>query len=187
MSETGKPGRYQRTTNGLVGSMIVVVLVVIAFVVVRSFVGRDLEVQPEPVDYLEAVRAAQAAGDVVVYPPALPAGWIATNARSGAVSATGGEDSPWFLALLTDEGRFIGVRQEDDSVEDLLEEHVDSDTDELGPVSVDGLVEEWQAYSDDGGDRAYAAELGEDTLLVYGSASERDLQTVLGLLAVDAL
>lgn len=182
MSETGRPGRYQRTTNGLIASMIVSVLFVIAFVVFRSVFRNDLEVEPEPVDYLDAVGAVQTTGRDLAYPPELPAGWIATNVE---VSAAGQEPS-FFLAVLTDDGRFIGLRQEDDSLEDLLEEHVDESTDEQEPLEVDGSVAPtWEAYADEGGDTAYAAELGEETVLVYGSASEADLRTFVELLTTD--
>lgn len=183
VSQTGTPGRYQRTTNGLVASMIVVVLFVVGFVVVRGLVSRDLEVEPEAVDYLEAVEAAQSAGHEVAYPPALPAGWIATNVDLSPV----GREQRWFLAILTDEGRFVGLRQEDESVEDLLEEHVDGDTTETEPLEAGGLVESWEGYADDGGDRAYTAELGAETLLVYGSAPVEDLRTLMGLLVTDPL
>jgi len=182
VSQSGTPGRYQRTTNGLVGSMIVAVAVVIGVVVFRSLFRNELEVEPEPVAYLEAVTAVQSTGREVAYPPALPAGWIATN-----VEASQAEQTPrFFLAVLTDDGRFIGLRQEDDSAEDLLEEHVDADTDEQGAAEVPSAVARtWEVYTDEGGDRAYVADLGEETLLVYGSAPEGDLELFLGLLDTD--
>src|SRR5690349_20209024 len=65
---TGSPSRYTRSFGGLVGSMIVLVLLVGAFVLVRSQVRVDPEVHPDPVDYLGTVRLAQAAGLDVVYP-----------------------------------------------------------------------------------------------------------------------
>jgi hypothetical protein len=183
VSQTGAPGRYQRSTNGLVASVVVVVVLVVGFVVVRSLFSRDVEVEPEPVAYLEAVGAAQAAGFEVAYPPALPSGWVATSVEL----APAGQEPAFGLGVLTDEGRFIGLRQEDDSVEDLLAELVDEDTSEVAPVSVGGLVETWAGYADEGGDTAYAAELGEDTLLVYGSAPDEDLRTMLSLLVTDPL
>lgn len=179
MSETGTPGRYQRTTNGLIASMIVAVIFVLGVVAFRSLWRKDLEVQPEPVDYLGVVAAVQSADREVAYPPALPAGWIATNVQASQV----GQTPRFFLAVLTDDGRFIGLRQEDDSVEDLLDEHVDASTDDEGTVEVDSAVaRRWDVFTDDGGDRAYAAELGEENVLVYGSAPAEDLETFIGLL-----
>ena len=40
----------------------------------------------------------------------------------------------------------------------------------------------WQTWSDDGGDHGYSTELGDDALLVYGSAPVADIETYLGLL-----
>ncbi|MDN4160168.1 DUF4245 family protein [Nocardioides abyssi] len=182
MSETGTPGRYQRTTNGLIGSMIVAVVVVIGVVVFRSVFRNDLEVEPEPIDYLDLVAAVQTTDREVAYPPALPAGWIATNVEASQA----GQPPRFFLAVLTDDGRFIGLRQEGDSVEDLLEEHVDGSTDEKGTAEVDSEVSgSWDVYTDDGGDRAYAAQVGEENLLVYGSAPAEDLELFLGLLSTE--
>jgi len=182
VSQTGTPGRYQRTTNGLIGSIIVVVLFVIGVVVFRSVFRSDLEVEPEPVDYLETVAAVQSADRRPAYPPALPAGWITTNVEASAV----GEEPSFYLAVLTDDGRFIGLRQADESVEDLLEEHVDSDTDDHGRAELESAVARtWEEFTDDGGDRAYAAEVGGENLLVYGSAPEEDLRAFVGLLVTE--
>ena len=117
VSETGKPGRYTRSTNGLVAALVVTVLAVLAFVVWRAAFRQELEVRPEPYDYLAAVEGAQAAGVDVVYPGDLPEGWMATR-----VLLRQGERPEWGISLLTDEERFVGVRQREDSVEDLVEE-----------------------------------------------------------------
>ena len=172
------PGRYQRSTNGLVAAMVVTVLFVVGFIVLRGLVSNDLEVGPEPIDYLERIEQAQDAGVDVVYPPALPAGWIATG-----VTLEPGDPPAFGLNLLTEDSRFVGVRQSSASVEDLLDEYVDSNTDEAGTYEATGSVTPtWDRYTDDGGDTGYAAEVGETTVLVYGSASASELETV-----VDAL
>ncbi|UUZ60243.1 hypothetical protein [Nocardioides sp. B-3] len=41
---------------------------------------------------------------------------------------------------------------------------------------------EWQTWTDEGGDTGYSIEYGDETLLVYGSASPADLQELIGLL-----
>ena len=48
---TEKPGRYQRSANGMVGAMVVLVLLVGGFVAVQAL-GRDQDVDPvKTVDY----------------------------------------------------------------------------------------------------------------------------------------
>ena len=155
MSKTDGGGRYQRSTNGLLVAMVVTVGVV-AFVVLRTLLSADLEVELEEVDYLEKVAQAQGAGLEPVYPPGLPDGWRATGAE-----VTPGQPPGFGLSLLTDDDEFVGVRQEDDEVDDLLEEYVVERTDEGEPFEVTGSVAPtWDTYRDDGGDLAYAAEVG---------------------------
>ena len=40
-------------------------------------------------------------------------------------------------------------------------------------------------FEDEGGDLAYAAELGDDVVMVYGSAGEEDLRVVLERLTTE--
>ena len=171
-------GRYQRSANGLIAAMVVTVLFVAGFLALRGLVSSDLEVGPESVDYLERVEQAQDAGVDVVYPPALPTGWIATR-----VTLEPGDPPSFTLNLLTDDARFVGIRQSSASLEDLLDEYVDTDVDEAGAYDAVGSVAPtWQRYTDEGGDTGYAAELAGATVLVYGSAPAAELEIV-----VDAL
>jgi hypothetical protein len=181
VSEQGRAGRYARTTNGLIASLVVTVVAVGAFVALRAFGSDDLEVRPEPVDYLSVVEAAQDAGVDVVYPPALPPGWEATSvdyAPAGPLD--------WGIGTLTDDGKFAGVRQADDSVDDLLEQWVDADAAEGDPIEVPGAVaRDWRSWSDSGGDHAFSAELGGTTVLVFGSAPVDDLRDLLERLTLE--
>lgn len=174
MSEQG--GRYQRSFGGLAGALIVTLLAIGAFVALRA-VNRDLpDGTPDPVDYVEQVGYLQEAGVDVVYPSSLPDGWYATVARVG-------EQPPraWEIGMHTDSGHFVGIAQAADDVDDMLATYVDEEhVDDAPSISVEGSVApQWQGYTDDGGDRAYAAEVGGQTVLVYGSASEADLQRVV--------
>jgi hypothetical protein len=153
-------GRYQRSFGGLVGAMVVTLVAIGGFVAFRA-VNRDLpDGSPDPIDYLEQVGYAQEADIDVVYPASLPDGWYATSVTLG---------------------------QEQDDVDDLLATYVDEDhVDDAPSVSVEGSVApEWQGFSDKGGDRAYAAEVDGETVLVYGSASEADLRQVLEQLTTE--
>lgn len=189
MSETGgggtggssSPGRYARTTNGLIGSMIITLVVIGAFVAFRALTRDNAETKPQAVDYLETVSEVQAGGVSVVYPSGLPPGWIATS-----VDVVPGDSPAFGVGILTDSGKFVGVRQEDAPVSDLLKTYVDKQPDEGDPVDVTGSVAPtWQTWSDTDGDRAFSAEVGGDVVLVYGSASTADQLELLGRLTTE--
>ena len=91
-----------------------------------------------------------------------------------------GERPVWAISLLTDGQRYIGVRQEDDQLDDLLATYVDQEVQERPDVRVaSSVAKDWQVFEDAGGDLAYAAEVGDDVVMVYGSAAEEDLRLVL--------
>ena len=81
VQQTGKPGRYNRSTGGLIGSMIVLVLVVLGIVVFRGAFRDTPEYDPEPVEYLDLVASIQQTGIMPAYPPTLPDGWFVKDAR----------------------------------------------------------------------------------------------------------
>lgn len=171
-------GRYQRSIAGGIGSMIVLVAVVLGFVVFRGAFRDNDAVEVEPVDYLAVVGPAQESGVPVVYPPSLPAGWKATS-----VDFDPGNRPAWGVGLLTDGGKFVGVRQADDDLDSLLDTYVDEDAAQGGLVTVEGaLVPQWEEWSDSGGDHAYAASIGDYEVLVFGSAPTEDLLAVVGSL-----
>ena len=178
---TQRPGRYPRTTNGLIGSLIVSLVLIGAFVALRGVFSKDLEVKPTTVDYLANVGFAQQAGFDPVYPAELPPGWTATS-----LDYTPGNRPAWGIGMLTDEGTFVGIRQENASVDDLLRTYVDEDPAEGGTLDVPGTVAPtWRTFTDSGGDQAYAAQVGDDTVLVYGSASTEDQRLLLGSLTTE--
>jgi hypothetical protein len=163
---------------GMVGAMLATLLAVGAFVGLRA-VGRDQStVEQEPVDYLSAVQNAQGAGVEVVHPRELPRGWVATS-----VDLASGDRPTWGIGVLTDEGLFVGLRQADVSVEELVETYVDEEATRDGEVRVDsGVGDFWQEWSDEGGDTGYATELEDESVLVYGSAPPDELEAFVGLL-----
>jgi hypothetical protein len=111
----------------------------------------------------------------VVYPPSLPDGWTPTS-----VAFDPGDRPAWGVGMLTDDGKFVGVRQEDDDLDNLVDFYVDEDAVEGDTITVDGaLVPEWQEWSDAGGDHAYAASIGDHEVLVYGPAPTDDLLTIV--------
>lgn len=178
MSE--QPGRYQRSLSGMVGALLVVLLVIGAYVAFRALNRDELSVGPETVDYREAVGFAQDVGRTVVYPSSVPDGWRATSVDSRTATE-------WGIGFLAPDG-FAGVRQSEASLDELLDTLVDENVEEEAPVRLDSTIATtWNAYSDSGGDLAYAAEFEEGWVLVYGSAPEADLRTLAERLTTEPL
>ncbi|HWJ66080.1 MAG TPA: DUF4245 family protein [Nocardioides sp.] len=176
---TGRSGRYQRSAAGLVVSLLVTVVAIGGLLYFMGAFRHDFEAKPQAVDHLEVVESAQQSGLTPVYPEALPEGWIATG-----VDVVPGDDPVFMVRMLTDDNRFVGVRQEDSSPGALLAAWVDEETETAEGYTVPDAVRRpvaraWEGWTDDGGDTAYVAEFGDETLIVFGSAPAEDLQAVI--------
>ncbi len=179
MSGQGRPSRYNRSFGGMTGALVVTVLVVVAFVAWRGLFNADVDDTPQAVDWQESVKLADEAGLQVVRPSELPAGWTATS-----VELKAGDDPRWGLGVLTDEGDFVGIRQQDASVDSLVELYVDEKAEAGDDATVaSDVTDTWQTWSDSGGDHGYSTEVGDEAVLVYGSAPTEDIEAFLGLLA----
>ncbi len=176
MSE--QPGRYQRSTSGMVGALLVTVLVIVAFVAFRACTRTNLDVEPDHVDYLTSVHDAQQAGDHLVYPATLPSGWYATR-----VDYIAGSKPELGLSMLTDGNRYVGMRLSPVPIPELLTQYVDPQPTAGAPVTLDrGPVRHWATWTDAGGDTALVARWHGESLLVFGSAAQADLETLAGSL-----
>lgn len=181
MSE--QPGRYQRSPSGMVGALIVTVLVILGFVVFRSCVRTDLQVKPEHVDYRAEVRFAQRNGVQLVYPATLPHGWYVTN-----VDYTPTKPPTFGLSLLTASNEYAGFQQSPVTAPVLLAQYVDPNPTAGAPVTLDsGIVRHWDTWTDAGGDTALVAQWHHETLMVFGSATQAELETLAGTLTVARL
>lgn len=170
--------RYPRTFGGLIGSMVVAVLAIVAYWVLQNATHQHPDVRPESVAYLETVGEAQQGGYTLVYPPSLPTGWKATS-----IHLTPGDSPIWGLGFLTARGDYVGVQQQESSLGDLLDTYVDkaarrgADTRIASPIA-----STWSSWSDSGGDHAFATTFKvsgrTQMLLVYGSAPVADLTAV---------
>jgi hypothetical protein len=172
-----QPGRYQRSFSGMVGALVILLVGIGAFVIFRAVTREDVEVEPESIDYLEAVGFAQDADWEVAYPPSVPQGWQATSVESNP-------GREWGIGFLTPDG-FAGIHQSEGSSSDLLETYVDEEPTEGEPVTIAG--QEWEAWSDDGGDRGYLGEVDGQQVLVYGSESAEALQSLAASLTTAPL
>jgi hypothetical protein len=167
----------------MVGALLISLIVIGAFVAFRAINRDELEVEPEAVDYLETVRALQDEGVTVVYPPSLPEGWIATS-----VDFQPGQRPAWGLGLLTDDEKFVGIRQEDTPLEDMLDTYVDENASEAATTRISSdVAQSWRQFEDAGGDHAFAAQLDDQWVLVYGSADPADLQAFVERLTTEPL
>jgi len=162
----------------MAGALIVTVIAVLAFVAWRGLFRTDVDDTPVAVDWQESVELAQQADRKVVHPTELPSGWIATS-----VELSAGDDPRWGMGVLTDEGKFVGIRQQKTSVDALVEFYVDEEAESGADAGVASeITDTWQTWSDAGGDLGYSTELGDEALLVYGSAPAEDIEAYLGLL-----
>lgn len=171
-----QPGRYQRSTSGMVGALLVTLLVILAFVAFRAFNRSNLDVKPEKVDYLAQVRYAQQAGSDVVYPARLPSGWYATQ-----VTLSPGTPSGLELSMLTGNGAYVGFVESPESLPDLLSTYVDPHATGGRSVTVAGTVAaRWQTWIDGGGDTALTTRRGQgnaqQSLLVFGTVTQAQLE-----------
>ncbi len=174
----GRPGKYQRSAGGLVAALIVTVVGVGGLLWLLGLFRSDLEVSQETVDYLSIVGEAQDSGLEPVYPESLAEDWHAT-----AYDVTVGDSPVFELRMLTDDEKFVAVHQESAPASDLVREYVDEEATAIDIYSLSGSVAEaWQGYEDEGGDTAYAAEVGDQTVLVYGAVSPDELQDLIGRL-----
>jgi hypothetical protein len=158
-----RAGRYQRSAGGMVGAMIVLLLVVVAFVALRELNREELSPAQPRVDFARDSEAAQEqASFEVLAPPALPEGWRATSVRF-----VDGPSERWHLGLLTDEEKYVGVEQSAASVDSMVETHVDEEASQGEPVQVAG--EQWSTWTDEGGDLALVRQAEGTTTLVVGA------------------
>lgn len=164
MSE--QPGRYQRSANGLVGAMILIVVLVGGYAGVHAL-GRGHDVQPvRTVDYGPVVGQARAEKKLyVLAPDPMPKGWRATS-----VSYRPGRAPSWHLGMLTDTGKYVGIEESLSSEQDVVARYVDIDAIRGPTVSLRGQT--WRVWTDGGGDYALVLATRKETVLVGGSGGQ---------------
>jgi hypothetical protein len=183
MSE--KPGRYERSSSGMVGALIVTLLVILGFVAFRALNRADVDVQPDRVDYLAQVGYAQRSGAELVYPSSLPTGWFATN-----LDLSLGSKPELRLSMLTGDGKdgeYVGFVQSPVPVPELLTTYVDAEPTAGPDVTTSGVVTQWQTWTDSGGDTALVADWHGSSLMVFGGASQAELEQLAGSLTTRSL
>ncbi len=174
------PGRYQRSSGGLLGALVVTVLAVVAFSVFRSATRENPTVPVRAVDYLAVVTAARAGADLeLLAPPRLPLGWKATSATWDPA------EEQWHLGILTDEQDYVGVEESRAAAEELVRAHVDKAATRGEDVTIGGRS--WQTWTDAGGDYGVVrpvdpGDRGAGTVLVVGTAPEAEIRDLAAAL-----
>lgn len=180
--QTGRPGRYQRSFGGLIGSMIVLVVAVFAIVLFRGAFRETPEYEAPDIDYIELVTSIQQLGLKPVYPPALPEGWSVKDA-----SFPSGSRPSVDLVFTTGDEKTAGIHQADESDRTLLGTYVGDGATEDGDTLTTPLGT-WTGWDDSAdADHAWTTEIGDDTVLVYSSGDEADLRAFVESLTTDEL
>ena len=181
VSEQGG-GRYPRTFQGLIVSMVVLVIVLVAYWALNNaFHTTPDTVGATPVDYRGSVHDVQAAHAPLkpIYPSSLPTGWTVTSADYTAPNSVGAKPA-WALGAVTAHHTFVGLRLEASPLDSLVSTYIDKNAAKDGETTIRTTFgKSWTTFSDRGGDTGYATQVGDYVLLVYGSASKADFTTFM--------
>ncbi len=151
----------------MVGSMLVLLLVVVVFVVLRDLNRVGPEAPADSVDYRQSAEFAEESGFEVSTPDRLPNGWRATSVEFAP------EPLHWHLGLLTEDAEYVGLEQAKAPVRSMVMKYVDEQTTKTADVTIDG--KRWTSWGDGQGDVALARRDGALTTLVVGPVEQEVL------------
>jgi len=182
VSEQGGGSRYPRTFHGLIVSMVILVVVLVAYWALNNaFHSTPDPVAARSVNFRSAVHDVQSAGAPLkpIYPDAVPSGWRVTSADYIPQNGLGTKPA-WGLGAVTANHTFVGLRLEASPLDSLVSTYIDKNASKDGETTIPtAFGKTWVTYSDRGGDTGYATQLGGYVLLVYGSASKADFTTFM--------
>lgn len=167
--EPRRGGHYERSALGLIGALLVTLLVVAGFMIFRGAFRDNKPVPTRAVDHQIWLERGRADGRLLmVNPSEIPRGWTVTSARYD------GQDRPvWRMGMLTPDKKFVGLVESLDSLDPLLQKHLQANPQSTGTKMLGGL--EWKSFTAAEGDAALALELTSpkgkpEIVLVYGDA-----------------
>ncbi|WP_170225225.1 DUF4245 family protein [Nocardioides albertanoniae] len=179
---------YPRTFGALIGSMIFLLVLVVPIVLVVQWRGNlEREVsganQTYKADWADAVRSAQVADLEVIYPRELPSGWYANTEPT----YQGGEEPAWTMSFVKGETSYVGLELSVRSAQAIAQKNVDTQAREGDEVSIKtDVADTWTEWSDADGDTGYSADVGEQTLMVWGP-KDGDVRDYLTRLTTEPL
>jgi hypothetical protein len=130
-------------------------------------------IDPSTTVQLAAARASYQ----VVAPAGLAEGYRPTSARTNAGDAEDGDTVTLEIGYVTPSEKYAGFVVSDDSREPALRQVLDG-AEEKGSVRVGGSA--WTRWISERGETALTREQDGVTVLVTGSASQAELETVAG-------
>jgi hypothetical protein len=137
----------------------------------------------DPVREVDPTSAERAVAEVAGYPLLVPRGlsddWRPTSVRTDAGQATAGDPVTLQIGWLTPAEEFAQYVVSDDADATALTDVLDDATDD-GTEQVAGQT--WQRLTTERGETALTRTEGTATLVVNGSASDEELETLAGSL-----
>jgi hypothetical protein len=165
------------TAVNMVRSLLPLVVIIVLVVGWQAF--RQNGVNPvRTVDPSSSVQlAASRAPYPLVVPTGLPSGYRPTSARTDAGKAAQGDPVTLQIGYVTPSQEYAGFAESDDPRADAVASVLDG-AQERGTVEVGGTA--WTRSTTRRGETALWMRSGSRTVLVSGSASEQELETVAG-------
>jgi hypothetical protein len=154
-------------------------LVLIALLIVgyQAFKSSG-ETNVHPIDPTSSERlAAEQAGYPVLAPAGLPADYRPTSARTDADPDRTGEPVTLQIGYVTPSQEFAGFVLSDDLKDDAVTSVLDG-AQQQGTVDLAGTA--WTRSTNARGETVLSRKAGDAVVLVSGSASEKELETVAG-------
>jgi hypothetical protein len=166
--------RANQTLFNLVIALVASLAIVLFLVVV---VVRPAPTPSPAIDYATIAADAQGSASDTLTAPALSDGWSANAARFGTRS----EVPTWYIGFITPSTQFIALNQGVDA-NPTWQGAILEGAEQTGTTSIDGVT--WQVFdqrtSENPGNFAYAlaATIGASTIVLHGTASESEFETL---------
>jgi hypothetical protein len=168
------------TARNMVWSLLPLTVLIVVMVWWTQLRQPDEAVRPVQIDSSVFLASERAAYPLLV-PQDLSPGWQPTSVRTDAGAADEpGDPVTLQIGWYTPDGQYAGYVVSDDAEVDALTDVLDDATTD-GAAQVDGVP--WQRLTTQRGETALTRTEGTATLLVTGSASEEELETLAGAVA----